>query len=71
MSKLKQRREEIRNLSVEQINEQIMGLLRDQFNLRMQKATGQLGQIHLLKQVKRDIARLKAELTVKQKQAGK
>lgn len=71
MSKLKQRREEIRNLSVEQINEQIMGLLRDQFNLRMQKATGQLGQIHLLKQVKRDIARLKAELTVKQQQAGK
>ncbi|AWM81426.1 50S ribosomal protein L29 [Gammaproteobacteria bacterium ESL0073] len=71
MSKLKQRREEVRNLSVEQINEQIMGLLRDQFNLRMQKATGQLGQIHLLKQVKRDIARLKTELTVKQQQAGK
>ncbi|AZS51739.1 50S ribosomal protein L29 [Entomomonas moraniae] len=71
MSKLKQKREEVRNLSVEQINEQIMGLLRDQFNLRMQKATGQLGQIHLLKQVKRDIARLKTELTVKQKQAGK
>lgn len=69
--RLKQRREEVRNLSVEQINEQIMGLLRDQFNLRMQKATGQLGQIHLLKQVKRDIARLKTELTAKQKQAGK
>ncbi|MFD1261786.1 MULTISPECIES: 50S ribosomal protein L29 [Entomomonas] len=69
--KLKQRREEVRNLSVEQINEQIMGLLRDQFNLRMQKATGQLGQVHLLKQVKRDIARLKTELTAKQKQAGK
>ncbi len=69
--RLKQRREEVRSLSVEQINEQIMGLLRDQFNLRMQKATGQLGQIHLLKQVKRDIARLKTELTAKQKQAGK
>lgn len=71
MSKTKQRREEVRNLSVEQINEQIVTLLRDQFNLRMQKATGQLGQIHLLKQVKRDIARLKTELTAKQKQAGK
>lgn len=69
--RLKQRREEMRSLSVEQINEQIMGLLRDQFNMRMQKATGQLGQIHLLKQVKRDIARLKTELTAKQKQAGK
>ncbi|HIE71549.1 MAG TPA: 50S ribosomal protein L29, partial [Planctomycetes bacterium] len=29
------------------------------FNLRMQKATGQLGQSHLLKQAKRDIARVK------------
>ena len=71
MSKTKQRREEVRNFSVEQINEQIVTLLRDQFNLRMQKATGQLGQLHLLKQVKRDIARLKTELTAKQKQAGK
>lgn len=69
--KLKQRREEVRNLSVEQLNEQLMSLLRDQFNLRMQKATGQLGQIHLLKSVRRDIARIKNELTAKQKQAGK
>ena len=41
---------------------------RDQFNLRMQKATGQLGQSHLLSQVKRDIARVK---TVLNQQAGK
>lgn len=68
--KINQRRKEVRDLSVEQLNEQLMGLLRDQFNLRMQKATGQLGQVHLLKQVKRDIARIKTELTAKQKQAG-
>jgi len=41
--------------SAQQLNEQLLGLLRDQFNLRMQKATGQLGQSHLLSQVKRDI----------------
>lgn len=35
------------------------------FNLRMQKATGQLSQTHLLKQVRRDIARVKTLLNEK------
>ncbi|AAO54176.1 50S ribosomal protein L29 [Pseudomonas plecoglossicida] len=59
---------ELREKSAQQLNEQLLGLLRDQFNLRMQKATGQLGQSHLLSQVKRDIARVK---TVLNQQAGK
>ena len=59
---------ELREKSVQQLNEQLLGLLRDQFNLRMQKATGQLGQSHLLSQVKRDIARVN---TVLNQQAGK
>ncbi|MBB3102846.1 50S ribosomal protein L29 [Azomonas macrocytogenes] len=59
---------DLREQSVEQLNEQLLGLLRDQFNLRMQKATGQLAQTHLLSQVKRDIARVK---TVLNQQAGK
>ncbi|ACO76884.1 50S ribosomal protein L29 [Azotobacter vinelandii CA] len=59
---------ELREKTAEQLNEQLLGLLRDQFNLRMQKATGQLGQTHLLSQVKRDIARVK---TVLNQQAGK
>ena len=60
--------QELREKSVEQLKEQLLGLLRDQFNLRMQKATGQLAQTHLLGQVKRDIARVK---TVLNQQAGK
>ncbi len=59
---------DLRGKSAQQLNEQLLGLLRDQFNLRMQKATGQLGQSHLLLQVKRDIARVK---TVLNQQAGK
>ena len=59
---------ELREKSAQQLNEQLLGLLRDQFNLRMQKATGQLGQSHLLSQVKRDIARV---TTVLNQQAGK
>ncbi|MCQ4322121.1 50S ribosomal protein L29 [Stutzerimonas stutzeri] len=59
---------ELREKSAQQLNEQLLELLRDQFNLRMQKSTGQLGQSHLLSQVKRDIARVK---TVLNQQAGK
>lgn len=59
---------ELREKSVEQLNEQLLDLLRDQFNLRMQKATGQLTQSHLLSQVQRDIARVKTVL--KQQKAG-
>jgi len=59
---------ELREKSAQQLNDRLLGLLRDQFNLRMQKATGQLGQSHLLSQVKRDIARVK---TVLNQQAGK
>ncbi|MDM1697305.1 50S ribosomal protein L29 [Thiopseudomonas alkaliphila] len=56
---------ELREKSVEQLSEQLLELLRDQFNLRMQKATGQLGQSHLLTQVRRDIARVKTVLNQK------
>ena len=56
---------ELREKSAEQLNEPLLTLLRDQFNLRMQKATGQLGQTHLLNQVKRDIARVKTVLNQK------
>lgn len=59
---------ELREKSVIQLNEQLLDLLRDQFNLRMQKATGQLTQSHLLSQVKRDIARVKTVLN--QQKAG-
>ncbi|MDE1464735.1 MULTISPECIES: 50S ribosomal protein L29 [Spartinivicinus] len=59
---------ELREKSVEELNEQLLALLHDQFNYRMQKATGQLGQTHLLKQVRRDIARVK---TVLNERAGK
>ena len=48
---------ELREKSAQQLNEQLLELLRDQFNLRMQKATGQLGQSHLLSQVRRASAR--------------
>ena len=59
---------ELRNKSIAELKDQLLGLRQEQFNLRMQKATGQLGQSHLLLQVRRDIARVK---TVLNQQAGK
>jgi large subunit ribosomal protein L29 len=56
---------ELKSKSVEELNTELLGLLREQFNMRMQAATGQLAQTHLLKQVRRNIARVKTILTEK------
>ncbi|MCL1144377.1 50S ribosomal protein L29 [Shewanella gaetbuli] len=56
---------ELREKSVEELNAELLGLLREQFNLRMQHATGQLSQTHQLKLVRRNIARVKTIITSK------
>ncbi|WP_296063008.1 50S ribosomal protein L29 [uncultured Amphritea sp.] len=56
---------ELREQSAEELQQTLLGLLKDQFNLRMQKATGQLAQNHMLGQVRRDIARIKTVLNQK------
>lgn len=60
---------ELRDKSVEELQAQLRDLYKDQFNNRMQSATGQLGQVHLLKAVRRDIARVKTIIAEKQTQA--
>jgi len=57
--------QELREKSVDELNAELLNLLREQFNLRMQAATGQLQQTHTLKTVRRDIARVKTVLTEK------
>ncbi|ABO22038.1 50S ribosomal protein L29 [Shewanella loihica] len=56
---------ELTQKSVEELNAELLGLLREQFNLRMQHATGQLTQTHQLKIVRRNIARVKTIITSK------
>ncbi|RUO20046.1 50S ribosomal protein L29 [Aliidiomarina iranensis] len=56
---------ELKAKSVEELNQELLGLLREQFNLRMQAATGQMNQTHLLRQVRKDIARVKTVLNEK------
>mgnify|MGYP001049767512 FL=1 len=56
---------ELKEKSVEEINAELLNLLRKQFELRMQLNTGQLAQAHLVKEVRRDIARVKTVLNEK------
>ncbi|AOS96835.1 MULTISPECIES: 50S ribosomal protein L29 [Microbulbifer] len=56
---------DLREKSVEELNQELLNQLEAQFKLRMQKSTGQLTQTHLLKQTRRDIARIKTVLTEK------
>ncbi|TCO71404.1 50S ribosomal protein L29 [Chromatocurvus halotolerans] len=58
---------DMREKSAEELDKQLLDLREEQFKLRMQKATGQLGQTHLLQQNQRAIARVK---TVLQEKAG-
>ena len=53
---------ELRDKSADELGQQLLTLREEQFKLRMQKATGQLGQTHLLQENQRDIARVKTVL---------
>lgn len=59
---------ELRIKSPESLHEQLEGLLREQFNLRMQRGSGQLTRPSLMRAVRREIARIKTVLT--EMQAG-
>jgi large subunit ribosomal protein L29 len=50
---------EIRDLTVEELKEKEMTLSQELFNLRFQKATGQLGNTAMLVKTRRDLARIK------------
>jgi len=50
---------DIRAKTPDQLQEELVSLKKEQFNLRFQKATGQLEKTMRIKQVRRDIARIK------------
>ena len=56
---------ELRAKSVEELQAEIISLLKAQFSLRMQLATQQLSKTSELKKVRRDIARIRTVLHVK------
>ncbi|MDG1812698.1 MAG: 50S ribosomal protein L29 [Porticoccaceae bacterium] len=56
---------ELREKSVEDLNAALGDELKQQFKLRMQHSTGQLNESHLVKDVRRNIARIKTVLNQK------
>jgi large subunit ribosomal protein L29 len=60
---------ELQGKSQEELRETLRGLLKEQFNLRMQQGTGQLARPHLVKEVRRNIARVKTVMN-EQNKAG-
>ena len=56
---------EMKEKNVDELNEELLNLKREHFTLRMQKGSGQLEQSHRLKEVRRDVARIKTIITQK------
>lgn len=50
---------DLRGKSPEELKEELLKIRKEQFRLRMQGASGQLGQHHLLREARKDIARVK------------
>jgi len=57
--------EDIRALTIDQLDDEVLKLKKEQFNLRFQAATGQLEKTHRVEVVRRDIARIKTTLRAK------
>ncbi len=61
--------EDLRHKTPDQLRDQLANLRKEQFNLRFQKATGQLEKTSRVRQVRRDIARIETILGAKSKAA--
>jgi large subunit ribosomal protein L29 len=56
---------DLRAMTVDQLDDEAMKLKKEQFNLRFQRATGQLENTARVRQVRRDIARIKTVAALK------
>lgn len=53
---------DLRQKGADELNKELIELTREKFNLRMQRGTGQLANSHKIKEVRRNIARVKTIL---------
>ena len=69
--KSSQRFADLRTLSNDQLSDELLKLKKEQFNLRFQRATGQLENTSRVRVVRRDIARIKTIAAQKRDGANK
>ena len=62
--------EDLRGRTVDELNDQLVALKKEQFNLRFQKASGQLENTARVRTVRRDIARIMTVLGQRQPAAS-
>lgn len=62
---------DVRALSIDQLGDELLKLKKEQFNLRFQRATGQLENTARVRQVRRDIARVQTVARQKRAAAAK
>ena len=51
--------DDLRHMTVDQLDDEVLKLKKERFNLRFQRATGQLENTSRVREVRRDIARIK------------
>lgn len=56
---------ELKNMTIPELKKELLELQRESFNLRMQKATGQLTRVHLIDAARKSVARIKTILREK------
>ena len=69
--KSKTRVTDLRVMSDDQLNDEVLRMKKEQFNLRFQRATGQLENTSRVREVRRDIARAKTIASQKRASAKK
>ena len=62
--------EDVRGLTPDQLADQLVNLKKEQFNLRFQRANGQLEKTNRIRQVRRSIARIETKLTEQRRKDG-
>jgi large subunit ribosomal protein L29 len=70
MAKKKNTIDDVRGRSVDELGEQLVKLKKEQFNLRFQRANGQLENTARVRVVRKDIARIETVLGEQRRKAG-
>jgi large subunit ribosomal protein L29 len=70
MAKKKLTADDFRGKSVDELGEQLVKLKKEQFNLRFQRANGQLENTGRVRALRKDIARIETVLTEQRRKAG-